>query len=369
MKWLTTQQSKGQAIGLDMSSGMIRMIQLDLSDESLSVIAAEEMPLDPRLYENAETMQHEVAGILADMYSRGGFRGREVISCLPNDSVKIKSLRVDTAEPGEIELLMRNDVAGRLGLNADQDEIRYMIAGNVYQGDEIKNEVIFFGVPKKIIETHIALLEEARLVPVAVDAAPCAMFRSYKGTLRRQDDLKMVSVFIEVGRKCTYVVIGRGHEITFIKQIPIGTEQLNNEVVNRLGIGRDEAVMLRAKMRNPDDSAIDPATRQSVIDAMSVVIEDLAREVSLCFRYYSVTFRGEKPQEVFFAGDEVQEKSLMNSLCRHLGTEIKIAQPLRGFDVNRVNLQTDDPVQSCQWAVAVGLSMKGWQYAVCGVSE
>jgi type IV pilus assembly protein PilM len=332
----------------------------------LYVIAAEEVCFKPEADVDAAQRQNLIVSTVKEMLSRGSFRGRNVVTCLPNDSLKIKSLRLDTTEPDEIEQFMREEVTGHFELNADSDEIRYMVAGSVHQGDEIKNEVIFFGAKRQTIQTHLSIVERSGLVPVAIDAVPCALFRSFQSSHRRQEDQDLVSVFVEVGSHLTTVIIGRGRQITFIKQIPIAAEQLNNDVASRLDIPVDEAMVLRARLGDDSRNMVDPAMRQAVIDAMSQRIEELAREVSLCFRYYAVTFRGERPQEAVFAGDEAYEPTLLNALKRHLGVEINAAQPLRGLDLSRVNMDIEQSENQGNWAVAFGLSMKGWDMSLCG---
>ncbi|MCK5172520.1 MAG: pilus assembly protein PilM, partial [Planctomycetes bacterium] len=242
----------------------------------------------------------------------------------------------------------------------ETDEIRYIVAGNVYQGEDIRNEVIFFGAGRDDITGHLEMLEEAQLSPVAIDSVPCALFRSFRGSLRRQEDQETVSVFIDVGDEVTTVIIGRGQQIAFIKQIPIASNQLNAKVASILGVTTDQAVLLRSKLRNSGSETGDAATTQEIVDATGGVIEELAREVSLCFRYYAVTFRGQRPSQAVFAGVEAQEPALLDALKRHMGIEIKIAQPLRGFDLTRADFSSEEQSALCQWAVAVGLSIKGW---------
>ena len=60
---------------------------------------------------------------------------------------------------------------------------------------------------------------------------------------------------------------------------------------------------------------------------------ELAREISLCFRYYTVTFRGRHVDRVIFAGGEAYENILLNVLRRQLAVDVEVAQPLRGFDM------------------------------------
>ena len=350
---------KAQPIGLDVGHSLIKMIQLSPDGESFRVEAAEEETIDRNLEMNSEPWRQRVVELLQKMHRHGGFAGRQVVSCLPGDILKIKSLRLDTNDPQEIEDVMHTEIAQRLGLDPYRDEIRYMVAGNVYQGEEIKNEVIFFGIHRDDLKSHIELLQQANLVPVSIDTVPFALFRSFQTTLRRREDRDLVSVFVDLGTRYSTVIIGKGQEISFIKQIPIAGQQLNEQVAAKLEIEMDDAIQLRGRLRDPNSETVDSETRRAVVDAMSSSIEDLAHEISLCFKYYSVTFRGQRPDEAVFAGGEAYESALMDALKRHLGMDIIIAEPLRGFDLSGANFNRRPNPQMCEWAIAVGLAMKG----------
>ena len=64
-------------------------------------------------------------------------------------------------------------------------------------------------------------------------------------------------------------------------------------------------------------------------------------------------------ERAVFAGGEAYESILLNVLKRQLTVEIEIAQPLKGFDMKDVNFGTDRRGLLCEWAVAVGLGLKG----------
>jgi type IV pilus assembly protein PilM len=347
-----------QPIGLDIGHSMIKMIQLSCQDQSIRVEAAEEEVIDRSLEPGSEAWRRQVVELLGTLYRRGGFTGGQVVSSLPSDLLKIKSLRLDTNNPEQIEEIIQSEVAQRFGMDPQLDEIRYMIAGNVYQGEEIKNEVIFFGINRQQLADHISLLEEANLIPISIDTVPCALFRSFQATLRRREDLDVVSVFVDLGSRYTTVIIGKGQEITFVKQIGIAGDQLNEQVASKLGIDVDEAVQLRIRMQDTEDGRIDAETARAVIDAMANSIEDLAHEISLCFKYYAVTFRGKRPVEAVFTGGEAYESTLMDALRRHLGVGIRVAEPLRGYDLSKANFNRRQNPQMCEWAIAVGLALK-----------
>lgn len=360
MKFKQLLKSKIQPIGLDIGHSMVKMIQLCQRDQIIRVVAAEEETINRQIAPGSEAWRQEVIELIKKMYHRGHFNGHSVVSGLPGDVLKIKSLRLENDFEQDIEETIKTEVAQRFGLNTDQDEIRYLIAGSAYQGEQIKNEVIFFGIEREQLTRHIELIEQAGLIPISLDTVPCALFRCFQSTLRRREDQDIVSVFVDLGSRYTTVIIGRGQEIAFVKQIPVGGNELNEQVALRLGINLDEAVQLRTRLRENDD-AVDEETRRAILDAMSSSIETLAHEISLCFRYYAVTFRGRRPAEAAFAGGEAYESALMDALRRHLGVEIRIAEPLRGYDLSCANFNRRRNPQMCEWAIAVGLALKGME--------
>jgi len=368
-------------IGLDIGHNSIKAIQLVVNGGRISVFAADETRIETCISGNEQARRSFVVSAIQRMLAQGHFRGRDVISCVPSGKLKITSLRLAEVEKGAIEQALQKEIAQRFGLNPDEDAIDYVVAGHVRQGDEVKSELIVFATDRETIKGHIAMLEEAGLRPLAIDTIPCALFRSFERSLRRLEDRELTVVFVDVGSRFTTVVFGRGGEISFVKQIPIGGERFVQQVAAKLGISTSEAEMLRESLRadngfsssgpdvweHPSDRRgreMDASTRHAINDAVSAVAEDLAREVALCLRYYTVTFRGKRVERAVFAGGGAYEDILLNVLRRQLAVEIEVAEPLRGFDLSsgkaNVNFYGDRRGLLCEWAVAVGLSLKGW---------
>jgi type IV pilus assembly protein PilM len=351
---------KTSPIGLDIGCNSIRMLQLERNSQKTAVIAADEVQLGSEIAEDQQAWREAVIAAIKEMLARGRFQKRNVISCLPSSKLIIKSLRLDTFNEEEIEKTIKEGAIERFGLKMDTHEVRFFSAGNIHQGDEVKNEVILFAVSKESLKEHVEMLQETGVTPVAIDTVPCALFRSLHRTLRRTADREKANVFVDVGSSHTTVVIGRAGEIIFAKQIDIAGEQINRQVASRLGIGLDEAIHLRSKLRDRTQAyEIEPALLQIIIDSMNSVIDELTREISLCFKYYAVTFRGQRPGQVVFAGGEAYEQTLIDALKRHLGVEIEATEPLRGFDLSRVEFPSDKGTMLYEWTVATGLCLKG----------
>jgi type IV pilus assembly protein PilM len=368
-------------IGLDVGHHSIKMIQLAIQGEQITVLAADEARIESDSNDDEQERKKFIISSIRRMLAKGNFHGKNVVSCLPSGDLKIASLRLTEAEGEKAEQVLRREVAQRFGLDPDKDAMDYIVAGNVRQGDEIKNELILFATNNEIVKSHIEMLELAGLRPIAIDTIPCALFRSFERSLRRQEDREYAVIYIDVGSRYTTVVFGRGGEICFVKQIKIGAGDFNREVASKLSISNNEAEILRGELQAESSSLmpkshsvaqtssesvqkIDASTRQIMIDGISKIADGLAKEISLCLRYYTVTFRGRRVERAVLTGGGGYEKILLDVLRRQLTVGIEVAQPLRGFDLSNeranLNFYGDRRGLLCEWTVAVGLSLKGW---------
>ena len=358
-------------IGLDIGHGWIKMIQLVRNDR-ISVVSAEKSRAERELTDPSQSREHTISSI-KEMLGRGSFEGREVVSALAYDKLNVTSLRLPQMTDGQTEKAVRNEAKERFGLDSVDDVITYLPVGQVKHEEDVKNELVVFAANGDVVREHIEILEQAGLTPVGLDPIPCALFRSFDRAFRREEDWQETLVFVDVGRCGATVVFGRGGEIAFIKEIPIGTQRFDAEISDKLGVTPAEAQLLRSGLGAERKAAktkpgtgggtavqtqLDASTRQVIVDAVGAVSQELAREISLCFRYYTVTFRGKRVKRTIFAGGGAYENILLNVMRRQLTVEVQIAEPFRDFDLTKFNFENDKRGNLCEWAVAVGLALK-----------
>jgi len=356
--WLSRNE-KILPIGLDIGHSSIKMVQLASIDESVRIVAADRAPFHWEDARDEEAGRSLITQTIGQLLARGPFRGRDVISALPPEKLRITSLRLAEEETHQAEKMLRKEAAHRFALNPRADAIKYILAGNVLQGDELKNEYIVFATDDETIKSHIALLEGAGLKPRGIDAGPCALFRNFDRMMRRQEDRERTIIFIDVGHRYTTVVLGRAGEICFVKQMAFGAARFAEDIAGKLDVSTSDAESLRRKMRNGE--SVDATTRSLVVDTLRNTAEQLAAEISLCLRYYTVTFRGKRVDRAVMAGGGAHEMTLLDVMKHHLAIDTEVAEPMRRSDPGRSDADRELTGLSADYALAVGLSLKGWK--------
>lgn len=355
--WINGNQ-RIQPIGLDIGHHSLKMVQVVSNGNHLRLVAGGQAPVDAQTLDDPQKRHRALVPAIRQLLCEHDFRGRKVVSAVPVDTLRITSLRLPESEVLHADAALRCQAAERFGLDPKKDAIHHMFAGSVRQGDEVKNEYILFAASNEAIRAHLSLLEEAGLTPVAVDAPPCALFRAFERTMRRHEDQEKTIIFIDVGHCYTTVVFARSGEICFVKQVPIGMVRFDEEVASMLGINPADAESLRRQIQR--DEPVDSVTRRHVVDALNSVAEQVVGEISLCMRYYTVSFRGKRVEQGIISGGGAYEQIVLDVLRRHLSIEIEVAEPLRGFESAGEDHGRVVDSRSADLALAVGLSLKGW---------
>ncbi len=354
-------------IGLDIGTDSIKMLQLRRVGASIVVSACGRWSFPESAGD--DTTQRRKAAIKAvrNILRRGGFHGRRVVTALSCGELGLKNIRLPHMGAGEQEKAVRWEAKERFGFEVTPGQLRYMVAGQVRSGDETYDEIIMMVPRCETVEEHLGLLQEMRLRPEHIEAAPIALFRTFERYLRRRADDEAVSVLVDIGASGTRVIVARGKQIVFVKSINIGGQALTEAVARQLNLTNSEAHELRMRppklQQRTDDEAGDEQSELSSVDwtihdAVRGEVENLAREISLCLRYCSVTFRGLHPQRVTLTGGEVYDTLLVRLLGEQVALKCEIGHPLKGIDTSAVDLNWDRRGMLAEWAMCTGLAMR-----------
>jgi type IV pilus assembly protein PilM len=351
-----------QPIGVDIGHDSVKMLQLETRQPSLVVHAWARRMLDLEGSSGgqsspAELISPQAAQAVRELLNGGNFTGRTAVVALPRHVVHVKNLRLPPMPPGELASVIEFEARGAFPFDTADARVEFLVAGDVRQGTDIRQEVVVLAARNADVDRFVEQLHRTGLVIDSLDVEPCALYRTVDRFVRRKDDEQEVHVLVDVGTRCTQVLIGKGRDVSFFKAIEMGGADFNSAVSRKLGIRIDEARALRRRLSEQGDGERPDTVRIAVLDASRSAMENLTREVSLCLRYHSVTFRGHRPQKVRLSGGEGGDGQLLAMLQSVLGIPVEASRPLfsvdctamRGFDLRK---------PSGDWAVAMGLGLK-----------
>ena len=206
-------------------------------------------------------------------------------------------------------------------------------------------------VKREQIERIVSLAERTGLLPMAIDVEPTALLRCYGSQFRRDNDQQRRLMFVNVGAANTVVVIARGSDAMFVKYVDVGGRHLDEVMAQRLKMSLADATALRRHNGDRRADGRDPEIEQSIAESIRPVLDRLANELSMCLRYYSVTFRGQPLSQLVLGGGEAHQP-IADWLSARLNLACQLGNPLRdhtnAISAGRIG----------QWDVAAGLALR-----------
>lgn len=353
--------------GLDVGTTTVRMLQLGGSERDLRVVDAAKFVIPLEVKDDPARRRKFVVEGIRRLVKERRFRGRDVVMALSAGELAIRNIRMPRMPADELATAVNWEAQNKFPFDTATAVIQYLKAGEVRHGDQLLDEIILFAAPRAEVDEKVQLACETGIHLASLDAEPCTVFRGFDRFLRRRDDEDTVRVFSDIGADTT-MIIARGREIVFVKMIPIGGSVFNRAVADCLELVPAEAEALRRRVArrrangNGHGPEADRATR-AVSDAIRPHLEDLADEIGLCLRYYSVTFRGPRPGSILFTGGEAHDPTVPAMLGDRLGMEVEIGDPFRGVRTDHLGPILDRRAVRAEWATAFGLSLKGFHLA------
>lgn len=367
------QKNRCWPIGLDIGTDSIRMLQLQDSQGELSVRASGQWQFSPTAQRDPAQRKQETVSAIRDILRKADFRGRRVVTSLSSNQLSIKNIRVPQMSPAELDRAVWSEAKERFSFEFTRDQLKYFTAGQIRSGNEMFNEIIVLAVPPQVVDDHLAMLDSIGLFPEHIEAEPVALFRCAERFLRRSADEDAVTVLVDIGVTGTRVIVGRGRQIVFIKNIDIAGQDLTDAVARQLNLDIAEARDLRQRVRQEHSSRLGgkrasdrkKASEEfrsdvdwTIRDAVRAKIEDLGKELALCLRYCSVTFRGLRPQVVSLTGGETYDPAVIEILKEQLGIDCVVAKVLQGVDLGSSQLAQGRLTSRSEWALAIGMALR-----------
>ncbi len=356
-------------IGIDLCASGVKMVQLRRKrGEKLALVASAriELPSGAGADPLSETRVATLIKSITERMETGGFKGRKCVLAIDDRAMRVRSVRQPSMPDDEIQRAMELDARGRLGFSSGENaEFGWMRAGEVTQGDARGDEIILVGSRTEPLVALVNGLAKQGVRVMAIEPGFVSSARSFTRFIRRASEQNDVRALVDVGLRSTGVMLLRGRKVAFFKPLELGGEMMIQAASERLGLDVEAVSELRKqRMRQSVASAdgVDPKVDRAIFESIRPIMSELAREVALCMRYYSVTFRGSRPRECLVIGGEAATPHFVDVLHEELRLPTSLGEPLKHVEATDGSGQWEPPYsKGGEFSVAAGCGMRLWE--------
>lgn len=358
MMWF--RRSQQPLIGCEIDARCVRLAQLRRQGGRVVLLAASRPVPAPGSVADMERSA-AVSAAIREMLRDGDFAGREAVTCLPNDAVILRTLRLANMPDADLLAAVQWKAAAELRLTAEQVKSQILTSNAISEAGKRKHEVVAVTATLDQLDQHVRTVTEAGLHIHAIDSSTCAIARRLTSAACGAPASPPQLVLELREASATLAIAARG-DILFVRPVGGGMEQMERLLGNRLGLPAADAAAVHRLLRQGNDAdwplkqAPADRARLALGDAARMYARDLAREISLSLSYFEEALDGEVPDAAVVVSAEELPEEARSALALQTGVQFLAAE------APAAQWQSPPEVSCCAcgaWLTSVGLS----QYA------
>lgn len=235
-------------IGVDFGTDCLRMAQVlwTGTEHKLVAAATADVPMHVR-NDPAARLSFFVESV-RDLLAQSDFRGRQAMLGLPASLMHVQHLRLPKMDEDALKKALPWETRGKLPIDPGAALLRHIVAGDVYQDQEPREEIIVLAAVRETVNQLLNAAARAKLDIVGMNVEPSATLDCFSHVYRRKADADTVNCFIDIGSVATRAFITCGPQILFARVIPVGGDHFSKAVSQALNITLEEAKTLRIKL-------------------------------------------------------------------------------------------------------------------------
>lgn len=314
---------KRKTVGLDIGSGLIKVAVIDHGKDLPQLERVAISPVEGDAIVEGDIVDPGlVADTIATTFEREGIEERDVIAAVGGRDVIIKPIKMDRMEEEEAREVIPWEAEQHVPFDIDNVQLDFEITDP--DGEGLQMTVLLVAAKRELIDTRIALLQQAGLAPRAVDVEAFALHNALE--VNYPAAMQGITALVNIGHDTTTVNILDDGVPVLTRDLTFGTRALTLDLQRERGLTAEEAV---TALRG---GSTDAELREFLIERA----QEIARGVERATAFLETREMGATVGRLYLCGGGVGVPGLAEVLADRLQVETHVASA-----VERVQVKPD----------------------------
>ncbi len=341
-----------RAIGLDIGSNSIKMVELERSKKgghNLQFVGIAPLP-DGSIVEKQLKKPDVVARAIKSLHSYTVGRTKDVSISLAGKSVIVKQVAMTSMSDEQLEKQISIEAEPYIPFDIKDVNIDWYIMGNKTD-KENQMDVVLVAAKQDFLNSYIDLLKSCNLNPVVIDVDPFALEVMYENFYSLVPE--EIIAIINVGANAININILDKMACKYTRDLPLGGDMITREIMRFFDVSYEKAEDIKRGAR------LDKINARNLRRIFSKSVENYVSEIRKIIDFFSQNISYDPIQKIFLCGGGARTYGFSAALESELNVPVEIVNP---FDYLKYDSQKIDPQYleeiGPQMAVAVGLALR-----------
>lgn len=316
-------------LGIDISERSIKLVQLIRDKKRIKIGTYCEIKMPAGLVVGGEIKEQEkVATLIKKLTGKIGGKAvkhRMVVSCLPEQQTFLKLLKIEKVPEDQLREKIKAEIINHVPLSIEEVYFDWQVIR------EVKNtlEVIVGIAPQNIIEEYTTLLQEAGLMPIALEIEAQAIIRALtKPQKNIKEQVLHTTAFLDLGAVRSSFIAANNKTIFFTVSLPISGQKITQEIANSLKL--EGAIAEKTKLQcRLGDKECNPAITKIMSSAVTQIVSNIQSSISFFNTHFPAR---RKIENITLCGGGANIANIEKILSQKVNLNIYRADPFINVD-------------------------------------
>jgi len=345
-------KSGKSAVGLDIGSHSIKVVELVRAGKSLKMARYAIQELAPGTVVDGEVVNREhLISTITDVLRNAGIKSKSVYSAVSGRSVIVRRIPMEKMTESQARQAIHWEAEQHIPFRIDEVSLDFKIINEEIAPGQM--EVLLVAAKKEVVDLHRGLLQSAGLRPDAIELEQFALQRVYEHAYQPGEE-ECVTI-LNVGAEVTNMIVIKGGLPSFNRDLAIGGNRFIEALQRSLGLDYEAAeTVLKGNLPEGTSS-------EDVRSAISHVIEELSTSVRRSFISFQASGESTRIDRMYISGGCSLMPGLATILSEQHGLPVEPFQPFRNITVDATVLPDDQRAGvDAILAVCTGLALRGY---------
>ncbi|HSJ64333.1 MAG TPA: type IV pilus assembly protein PilM [Gemmatimonadaceae bacterium] len=312
---------KKTTIGLDIGSGLIKVVVVDHAKNEPELVKVSISPLIADAIVEGEVMDPGiVAGAIKDALAAAGFPVKNVVTAVGGRDVIIKKIKIARAREHEARDVIRWEAEQHVPFDMESVELDFQILDP--HGSDPEMAVLLVAAKRDLVENKMRLLTDAEVAPSIVDVDAFALHNAFE--LNYPEAMYGLVCLVNIGHEVTNINILDDGVPLLTRDIGVGTRRLREDLQRERGLSVEQAdALLQGYETSPH--------LQAVLASRG---EEIAVGIERAAAFLATSSRASSPlKTVYTCGGGARVPGLTEMLAGRLRMSVEQANPLQRLRV------------------------------------
>ena len=312
---------KKTSVGLDIGSGIIKLVAVDHSGAEPEVVKVATTEVAADAIVEGEVMDPGiVAEAIRGLFSTAAVKHKGVVTAVGGRDVIVKKIQMDRMKEGDAREVIRWEAEQHVPFDMANVEVDFQILDPDAEG--LQMDVLLVAAKRELVESKVALLAEAGLTAAIIDVDAFAIHNAFE--LNYPDALQGVVGLVNIGHEVTNVNILDDGVPVLTRDLSVGTRRFREDLQREKALsGEDAEKVIQGVTQSADLT--------SYVEARG---EEIAVGVERAAAFLATTSRSAGGlSRVYTIGGGARIPGLNEVLASRLKVPVELANPVQRLRV------------------------------------